>query len=77
MYVQNLITDAQQRGLSCGMSSMHVPACLAAYCSSCSGHSGVMESCVKTGMEYFASSCGQPQQLTASAYGLPMQGGLF
>jgi hypothetical protein len=77
MYVQNLINDAQQRGLSCGMSSMHVPACITAYCSSCAGHSGVMESCMKAGMEYFASSCGQQPQLTASAYGLPMQGGWF
>ena len=75
MYVQNLINDAQQRGLSCGMSSMHVPACITAYCSSCAGHSGVMESCMKAGMEYFSSSCGQQPQLTAFAYG--MQGGWF
>lgn len=75
-YVQNIINDSQQRGLSCGI-SMHVPACITAYCSSCAGHSGLMESCIKTGMEYFTSSCGQQQQLTASAYGLPMQGGGF
>ena len=75
-YVQNLINDSQQRGLSCGI-SMHVPACITAYCSSCAGHSGVMENCMKTGMEYFTSSCGQQPQLTASAYGLPMQGGWF
>lgn len=74
VYVQNLINDSQQRGLNCGM-SMHVPACITAYCSSCAGHSGIMESCMKTGMEYFASSCGQQPQLTASAYGLPMQQG--
>lgn len=58
MYVQNLINDSLQRGLSCEM-SMHVPACLTAYCSSCAGHSGLMESCIKTGMAYFANSCGQ------------------
>ena len=74
-YVQNLINDAQQRGMNCGMSSMHVPACITAYCSSCAGHSGVMESCMKAGIEYFSSSCGQQPQLTAFAYG--MQGGWF
>jgi hypothetical protein len=73
-YVQNLISDSQQRGLKCGM-SMHVPACITAYCSSCAGHSGIMESCMKTGMEYFSSSCGQQQGHTA-AY-MPAPGALF
>ena len=76
MYVQNLINDSRQRGISCEM-SMHVPACIVSYCSSCAGHSGVMENCMKTGMEFFASSCGQQPQLTASAYGTAMQRGWF
>ena len=75
-YVQNLISDSQQRGLSCGM-SMHVPACITAYCSSCAGHSGIMESCMKTGMEYFASSCGQQQGQLAAAYTMPAPGTWF
>lgn len=74
-YVRNLINDSQQRGLSCGM-SMHVPACITAYCSSCSGHSGLMESCMKTGMEYFSSSCGQQQGQLTAAY-MPVPGALF
>jgi hypothetical protein len=74
-YVQNLISDSQQRGLNCGM-SMHVPACITAYCSSCAGHSGIMESCMKTGMEYFSSSCGQQQGQLTAAY-MPAPGALF
>jgi hypothetical protein len=74
-YVQNLINDSKQRGLSCEM-SMHVPACLAAYCSSCAGHSGLMESCMSTGMAYFTNSCSpQPTQLTA--YNMPAPGAWF
>lgn len=74
-YVQNLISDSQQRGLSCEM-SMHVPACITAYCSSCAGHSGIMESCMKTGMAYFTNSCSpQPTQLTA--YNMPAPGAWF
>ena len=74
-YVQNLINDSKQRGLSCEK-SMHVPACLAAYCSSCAGHSGLMESCMSTGMAYFTNSCSQqPTQLTA--YNMPAPGAWF
>jgi hypothetical protein len=76
MYVQNLINDSRQRGLSCGM-SMHVPACITAYCSNCSGHSGMMESCIKTGLEYFTSSCGQQQGQLAAAYNMPAPGTWF
>jgi len=35
-----------------------------------------MESCLKTGMEYFASSCGQQGQL-AAAYKMPAPGTWF
>lgn len=58
MYVQNIINDSKQRGISCEM-SMHVPACIVSYCSSCAGHPGLMENCIKMGTDYFASSCGQ------------------
>lgn len=58
MYVQNIINDSKQRGISCEM-SMHVPACIVSYCSSCAGHPGLMENCIKIGNDYFASSCGQ------------------
>lgn len=74
-YVQNFINDSKQRGMSCEM-SMHVPACITTYCSSCAGHPGLMESCMKTGMAYFTSSCSQqPTQLTA--YNMPAPGAWF
>lgn len=71
MYVQNLINDAQQRGMSCGI-SMHIPACITSYCSICGDHPNLMASCVKTGMEYLSNSCSQqPTQLTAAYMPLP------
>ena len=57
MYVQNVINDAQQRGVSCEM-SMHIPACIVSYCSICSSDPALMNSCMKTGMDYLASSAG-------------------
>jgi hypothetical protein len=55
MYVQNLINDAQKRGLSC-QAAMHVPACITSYCSICRGHDGLVENCIKAGVEYFTKS---------------------
>jgi len=55
MYVQNLINDAQKRGLSC-QAAMHIPACITTYCSICNGHEGLVENCIKSGVEYFAKS---------------------
>lgn len=55
MYVQNLINDAQKRGLSC-QAAMHVPACITSYCSICRGHEGLVENCIKNGIEYFTKS---------------------
>jgi hypothetical protein len=46
MYVQNLINDAQKRGL----------ACITSYCSICRGHDGLVENCIKTGVDYFTRS---------------------
>jgi hypothetical protein len=63
MYVQNLINDAKQRGLDC-QSAMHIPACITTYCSICKGHAGLVENCIKTGVEYFKNSskkCSQQQ----------------
>ena len=75
MYVQNIINDAQQRGMSCGM-SMHIPACITSYCSICGDHPDLMASCVQTGMEYLTNFCSQqPTQLTA-AY-MPAPGAFF
>lgn len=55
MYVQNLINDAQKRGLSC-QAAMHIPACITSYCSICRGHEGLVENCIKNGVEYFNKS---------------------
>lgn len=55
MYVQNLINDAQKRGLSC-QAAMHIPACITSYCSICRGHEGLVENCIKTGVDYFTKS---------------------
>jgi hypothetical protein len=72
MYVQNLITDSKQRGMTCDV-SMHIPACIVSYCSICSGHQGVMESCIKAGTDYLASSAGfcAPQNMQLTAYYVP------
>ena len=71
MYVQNIINDAAQRGMGCGM-SMHIPACITSYCSICGDHPDLMASCVQTGMEYLTNFCAhQPQQLTAAHIPVP------
>lgn len=57
MYVQNVINDAKMRGASCEM-SMHIPACIVSYCSICGGNPDLMNSCMKAGMDYLASSAG-------------------
>lgn len=57
MYVQNVINDSKQRGVTCEM-SMHIPACIVSYCSICSGDPALMNSCMKTGMDYLANSAG-------------------
>lgn len=67
-YVQNLINDAKQRGLSCE-NSLHIPACITTYCSICKGHQGLVENCIKTGVEYFTASadfCSDKQSGVAS-----------
>jgi hypothetical protein len=68
MYVQNLINDAKNRGLNCE-ASMHIPACITTYCSICKGHDGLVENCIKAGVEYFSSNsgfCSQEQKGVAS-----------
>jgi hypothetical protein len=74
MYVQNLINDAKQRGLNC-QDAMHIPACITTYCSICKGHAGLVENCIKAGVEYFTSTadfCSQ-QQPGVAAYMPDMQ----
>lgn len=58
MYVQNVIKDAQQRGISCETAKIHAFACITSYCSICREHPGLMESCIKMGADYFAASPG-------------------
>ena len=55
MYVQNLINDAQKRGLNC-QAAMHIPACITTYCSICRGHEGLVENCIKAGVGYFTKT---------------------
>ena len=57
MYVQNVISDSQQRGATC-QTSMHIPACIISYCSICGSNPGLMSSCIKTGMDYLTNSAG-------------------
>ncbi len=58
MYVQNIINDAQQRGMSCDTAKIHAFACITSYCSICKEHPGIMENCIKMGADYFAASPG-------------------
>ena len=34
-YMQNVINDAQRRGVSCEIEKMYLPACITVYCSIC------------------------------------------
>lgn len=58
MYVQNVINDAQKRGLTCETTKIHAFACIASYCSICREHPKLMENCMKMGAEYLAASPG-------------------
>jgi hypothetical protein len=72
MYVQNLINDAEKRGLNC-QTSYHIPACITTYCSICNGHPGLVENCIQTGIAYFTSTsnfCSQ-QAKSVAAYSAP------
>jgi ribosomal protein L44E len=54
---------------------MHIPACITTYCSICKGHDGLVENCIKAGVEYFTSAadfCSQ-QQPGVAAYMPDMQ----
>jgi hypothetical protein len=69
MYVQNLINDAEKRGLNC-QTSYHIPACITTYCSICNGHPGLVENCIQTGIAYFTSTanfCSQQTNGVAAA----------
>lgn len=74
-YVQNLINDAQRRKITCDTAKLHVPACIAVYCSICGGHPGLVESCIKAGSDYFLNSSGfcgtQPPAGEITAASLP------
>ena len=67
MYVNNLIGDAQQRGMDCEMAQIHSLACIQVYCSICSGEPGAAERCVAMASDYFTHSqgyCMQKQEPT-------------
>lgn len=71
MYVQNLINDAEKRGLNC-QTSYHIPACITTYCSICRGHAGLVENCIQTGIAYFTSTANFcSQQANVAAYTAP------
>jgi hypothetical protein len=71
MYVQNIINDAQKRGMSCDTAKIHAFACITSYCSICKEHPGIMENCIKMGAEYFAASPGFCQTAGQLAEGQP------
>ncbi len=71
MYVQNLINDAEKRGLDC-QASYHIPACITTYCSICKGHEGLVENCIQTGIAYFTSTANFcSKQTNVAAYSAP------
>lgn len=59
MYVQNLVDDARHRGMVCEAATMHIPACIAVWCSSsCAGQPQAVNTCVATANEYLVRTVG-------------------
>lgn len=74
-YVQNVINDYQQRGISCDQAKIYTGACISVYCSICNDPAAQAR-CVKTASDYFLYASGYcPQQsagyLTAAMPTLP------
>ena len=63
MYVDNVIHDAQQRGITCESAKMYTEACISVYCSICDDAPS-RERCQQMGASYFLNSpgfCQKPQ----------------
>jgi hypothetical protein len=57
MYVNNVIHDAQQRGITCESAKIYTLACFNVYCSICNDPAA-KERCVKYASDYFLHSPG-------------------
>lgn len=54
-YMQNVINDAQRRGVSCETEKMYLPACIAVYCSICPDVAS-RDRCAKMATDYLTTS---------------------
>lgn len=54
-YMQNVISDAQRRGVSCEIEKMYLPACIAVYCSICPDVAS-RDRCAKMATDYLTTS---------------------
>lgn len=57
MYVNNVIHDAQQRGITCESAKVYTAACFNVYCSICNDVAA-KERCLKAAYDYFLQSPG-------------------
>ncbi|MCP4490350.1 MAG: hypothetical protein GY820_23975 [Gammaproteobacteria bacterium] len=56
MYVRSLVDEARQRDDVCKSVATHIPACIAVWCSICSGHPGAAENCMTTATDYLVGT---------------------
>jgi hypothetical protein len=54
-YMQNVINDAQRRGVSCEIEKMYLPACITVYCSICPDVAS-RGRCAKMATDYLTTS---------------------
>ena len=54
-YMQNVINDAQRRGVNCEVEKMYLPACITVYCSICPDAAS-RERCAKMATDYLTTS---------------------
>jgi hypothetical protein len=57
LYMQNVINDAQRRGVTCESSQVYMMACINVYCSICTD-SLLREKCIKIASDYYQNSPG-------------------
>uniref|UniRef100_UPI00405778AE hypothetical protein n=1 Tax=Candidatus Electronema sp. TaxID=2698783 RepID=UPI00405778AE len=72
MYVDNVIHDAQQRGIACEAAKIYTDACISVYCSICDD-SASRARCQQMGASYFLNSPGFCQ--TPQAPAVPLTAG--
>jgi hypothetical protein len=68
LYVDNVIRDAQQRGITCESAKMYTEACISVFCSICDDTASRTR-CQQMGASYFLNSpgfCQMPQQAPAA-----------